>query len=104
MSSDEKKINKEGLTNQEFSFKYSVPIESVISETKLHNQTNKRLHIEKNDQLSLDDDQKTILKAYFDLGLLISEENEIRIYEDVRKLNYLFLDTKKVKKIKFSFH
>ena len=90
MSSDEKKINKEGLTNQEFSFKYSVPIESVISETKSHNQANKKLHIEKNGQLPLDDDQKTILKAYFDLGLLISEENDIRIYEDVRKLNYLF--------------
>ena len=58
MSSDEKKINKEGLTNQEFSFKYSVPIESVISETKSHIQANKKLHIEKNGQLPLDDDQK----------------------------------------------
>ena len=47
MSSDEKKINKEGLTNQEFSFKYSVPIESVISETKSHIQANKKLHIKK---------------------------------------------------------
>ena len=103
MSSDEKKINKEGLTNQEFSFKYSVPIESVISETKSHNQANKKLHIEKNGQLPLDDDQKTILKAYFDLGLLISEENDIRIYEDVRKLNYLFWIQEKLKKLNFHF-
>ena len=103
MSSDEKKINKEGLTNQEFSFKYSVPIETVISETKFHNQANKKLHIEKNGQLPLDDDQKTILKAYFDLGLLISEENDIRIYEDVRKLNYLFWIQEKLKKLNFHF-
>ena len=98
MSSDEKKINKEGLTNQEFSFKYSVPIESVISETKSHIQANKKLHIKKNGQLPLDDDQKTILKAYFDLGLLVSEENDIRIYEDVRKLNYLFWIQERLKK------
>ena len=39
------KINKEGLTNQEFSFKYSVPIESVILETKFHKLNKKLLSI-----------------------------------------------------------
>ena len=86
MSSDDNKIEKEGLTNLEFSFKYSIPIESVVSNS------NKKLNknLKQHSKRALDDDQSTILKAYHDLGLLVSDEKEIQIYEEVRKLNYLF--------------
>ena len=99
MSSDDNKIEKEGLTNLEFSFKYSIPIESVVSNSK--KKLNKDL--KQYSKRALDDDQSTILKAYHDLGLLVSDEKEIQIYEEVRKLNYLFWLKDKLKALDFQF-
>tara|TARA_B100000900_G_scaffold386421_1_gene376882 strand:+ start:2705 stop:3850 length:1146 start_codon:yes stop_codon:yes gene_type:complete len=99
MSSDDNKIKKEGLTNLEFSFKYSVPIESVVSNSS--KKLNKNLKELSN--IVLNDDQKTILKAYHDLNLLIVKENEIHIHEEVRKLNFLFWIKDKLHNLNFQF-
>ena len=99
MSSDDNKIKKEGLTNLEFSFKYSVPIESVVSNSS--KKLNKNLKELSN--IVLNDDQKTILKAYHDLNLLIVKEKEIQIHEEVRKLNFLFWLKDKLHNLNFQF-
>ena len=86
MSSKDKKIQKDGLTAQEYSFKHAIPIETILtSDDKLEKVSQNKLV---NNQANKE--QQNILKAYHDLKLLINADNNIHIYEEVRKLDYLY--------------
>ena len=100
MSSKDKKIQKDGLTTQEYSFKHAIPIEKVLS--------NNTPEVRKSDVRTVSNDQpneeqKDILKAYHDLKLLKSINSEIRIFEEVRKLDFLYWVENKLKTLGFMF-
>ena len=101
MSSKDKKIQKDGLTTQEYSFKHAIPIEKVLS--------NNTPEVRKSDVRTVSNDQpneeqKDILKAYHDLKRLKSINSEIRIFEEVRKLDFLYWVENKLKTLGFMFN
>ncbi len=101
MSSKDKKIQKYGLTSQEYSFKHAIPIEKVLS--------NNTPEVRKSDVRTVSNDQpneeqKDILKAYHDLKRLKSINSEIRIFEEVRKLDFLYWVENKLKTLGFMFN
>ena len=51
----------------------------------------------------LSEDQIIILKAYHDLNLLNIIDNEVRIYEEVRKLDFLYWVESKLNDLGFLF-
>ena len=61
MSSKDKKIQKDGLTIQEYSFKHAIPIETVLSNNTPENKKSD-VQTAPNDQPN--EEQKDILKAY----------------------------------------
>ena len=100
MSSKDKKIQKDGLTNQEYSFKHAIPIETVLS-NNLPEDKKSNVRTVANDELN--EQQKDILKAYHDLKRLKSINGEIRICEEVRKLDFLYWVENKLKTLGFMF-
>ena len=100
MSSKDKKIHREGLTTQEYSFKHALPIQTLITND---NSDEKSLESKVLINIDLNEDQKTILKAYHDLKLLNVVDNEFRIYEDVRKLDYLYWLKDKLHSLGFGY-
>ena len=64
MSSKDKKIQKDGLTNQEYSFKHAIPIETVLSN---NSPEDKKSDVQTVANDELNEQQKDILKAYHDL-------------------------------------
>lgn len=100
MSSKDKKIHREGLTAQEYSFKHALPIQTLITND---NSDEKSLESKVLINIDLNEDQKTILKAYHDLKLLNVVDNEFRIYEDVRKLDYLYWLKDKLHTLGFTY-
>ena len=87
MSSKDKKIEKNGLTTQEYSFKHAIPIETLLNNDSAE-EVKKTLQTISNNNPS--EEQKNILKAYQDLSLLKVVDSEIHIYEEIRKLDYLY--------------
>ena len=100
MSSKDKKIQKDGLTNQEYSFKHAIPIETVLSNNSPEDKIS-GVRTVTNDELN--EQQKDILKAYHDLKRLKSINSEIRIFEEVRKLDFLYWVENKLKTLGFMF-
>ncbi len=100
MSSKDKKIHREGLTAQEYSFKHALPIQTLITND---NSDEKSLESKVLINIDLNEDQKTILKAYHDLKLLNVVDNEFRIHEDVRKLDYLYWLKDKLHSLGFTY-
>jgi 6-pyruvoyl tetrahydropterin synthase/QueD family protein len=100
MSSKDKKIQREGLTAQEYSFKHALPIQTLIAND---NSDEKSLESKVLINKELNDDQKTILKAYHDLKLLNVIGNEVHIHEEVRKLDYLYWLNDKLHSLGFTF-
>ena len=100
MSSKDKKIQKDGLTNQEYSFKHAIPIETVLSNNSPEDKKSD-VRTVANDELN--EQQKDILKAYHDLKRLKSINSEIRIFEEVRKLDFLYWVENKLKTLGFRF-
>ena len=100
MSSKDKKIQKDGLTNQEYSFKHAIPIETVLSNNSPKDKKSD-VRTVSNDQPN--EQQKDILKAYHDLKRLKSINSEIRIFEEVRKLDFLYWVENKLKTLGFMF-
>ena len=100
MSSKDKKIHRDGLTAQEYSFKHALPIQTLITND---NSDEKSLESKVLINIDLNEDQKTILKAYHDLKLLNVVDNEFRIYEDVRKLDYLYWLKDKLHSLGFTY-
>ena len=100
MSSKDKKIHREGLTAQEYSFKHALPIQTLITND---NSDEKSLESKVLINIDLHEDQKTILKAYHDLKLLNAVDNEFRIHEDVRKLDYLYWLKDKLHSLGFTY-
>ena len=100
MSSKDKKIHREGLTAQEYSFKHALPIQTLITND---NSDEKSLESKVLINIDLNEDQKTILKAYHDLKLLNVVDNEFRIHEDVRKLDYLYWLKDKLHSLGFGY-
>ena len=100
MSSKDKKIQKDGLTNQEYSFKHAIPIETVLSNNSPEDKKSD-VRTVANDELN--EQQKDILKAYHDLKRLKSINSEIRIFEEVRKLDFLYWVENKLKTLGFMF-
>jgi len=100
MSSKDKKIQKDGLTNQEYSFKHAIPIETVLSNISPEDKKSD-VRTVSNDQPN--EQQKDILKAYHDLKRLKSINSEIRIFEEVRKLDFLYWVENKLKTLGFMF-
>ena len=100
MSSKDKKIHREGLTTQEYSFKHALPIQTLITND---NSDEKSLESKVLINIDLNEDQKTILKAYHDLKLLNAVDNEFRIHEDVRKLDYLYWLKDKLHSLGFTY-
>ena len=100
MSSKDKKIYKKGLTTQEYSFKHALPIESLISTDSIKE---KKLDVQHLAKKQLSEDQIIILKAYHDLNLLNIIDNEVRIYEEVRKLDFLYWVESKLNDLGFLF-
>ena len=100
MSSKDKKIQKDGLTNQEYSFKHAIPIETVLSNNSPEDKKS-GVRTVANDELN--EQQKDILKAYHDLKRLKSINSEIRIFEEVRKLDFLYWVENKLKTLGFMF-
>ena len=100
MSSKDKKIQKDGLTNQEYSFKHAIPIETVLSNISPKDKKSD-VRTVSNDQPN--EQQKDILKAYHDLKRLKSINSEIRIFEEVRKLDFLYWVENKLKTLGFMF-
>ena len=100
MSSKDKKIQKDGLTNQEYSFKHAIPIETVLSNNSPEDKKSD-VRTVSNDQPN--EQQKDILKAYHDLKRLKSINSEIRIFEEVRKLDFLYWVENKLKTLGFMF-
>jgi len=99
MSSEDKKIQREGLTNQEYSLKYALPLETLIS----NDSSKKKLKPKILKNKDLNQDQRIILKAYYDLKLIKVTDEEIQIYEDVRKLNYLYWLKDKLHNLEFNY-
>ena len=87
MSLKDKNRYKDGLTLQEYSLKHAIPIETLIN--PLESNKTKEI-LKKLVNVKITEKQKTILKAYNDLNKLIFKGGYIYIYEEVRKLNYLF--------------
>ena len=100
MSSKDKKIQREGLTAQEYSFKHALPIQTLITND---NSDEKSLESKVLINIDPNEDQKTILKAYHDLKLLNVVDNEFRIHEDVRKLDYLYWLKDKLHSLGFTY-
>ena len=100
MSSKDKKIHREGLTAQEYSFKHALPIQTLITND---NSDEKSLESKVLINIDPNEDQKTILKAYHDLKLLNVVDNEFRIHEDVRKLDYLYWLKDKLHSLGFTY-
>ena len=100
MSSKDKKIQKDGLTNQEYSFKHAIPIETVLSNNSSEDKKSD-VRTVSNDEPN--EQQKDILKAYHDLKRLKSINSEIRIFEEVRKLDFLYWVENKLKTLGFMF-
>ncbi|MDB2461256.1 6-carboxytetrahydropterin synthase [Gammaproteobacteria bacterium] len=100
MSSKDKKIQREGLTTQEYSFKHALPIQALIT-----NDSNdeKSLQSKLIINTDLNEDQRTILKAYHDLKLLNVIGNKLHIHEEVRKLDYLYWLNEKLSSLGFTF-
>ena len=99
MSSEDKKIQREGLTNQEYSLKYALPLETLIS----NDNSKKKLKPKILENKNLNQDQRIILKAYYDLKLIKVTDEEIQICEDVRKLNYLYWLKDKLHNLEFNY-
>lgn len=100
MSSKDKKIQRDGLTAQEYSFKHALPLETIIdnnTSSKEHKISKILTYKEPNSV------QKTILKAYHDLRLINIADNIVKINEDVRKLDYLFWINEQLKTLGFEF-
>ncbi len=100
MSSKDKKIQKDGLTNQEYSFKHAIPIETVLSNNSSEDKKSDARTVS-NDEPN--EQQKDILKAYHDLKRLKSINSEIRIFEEVRKLDFLYWVENKLKTLGFMY-
>ena len=100
MPSKDKKIHREGLTTQEYSFKHALPIQTLITND---NSDEKSLESKVLINIDLNEDQKTILKAYHDLKLLNVVDDEFRIHEDVRKLDYLYWLKDKLHTLGFTY-
>ena len=100
MSSKDKKIQREGLTAQEYSFKHALPIQKLISDD---NNDEKSLESKVLINADLNEDQRTILKAYHDLKLLNLIGNKLHIHEEVRKLDYLYWLNDKLSSLGFTF-
>ena len=100
MSSKDKKIQKDGLTNQEYSFKHAIPIETVLSNNSPEDKKSD-VRTVSNDEPN--EQQKDILKAYHDLKRLKSINSEIRIFEEVRKLDFLYWVENKLKTLGFMY-
>ena len=100
MSSKDKKIQKDGLTNQEYSFKHAIPIETVLSNNSSEDKKSD-VRTVSNDEPN--EQQKDILKAYHDLKRLKSINSEIRIFEEVRKLDFLYWVENKLKTLGFMY-
>ena len=88
MSSKDKKIQKNELTTQEYSFKHAIPIETLLNNHSAEEVQKTLQPISNNNP---NEEQKNILKAYQDLGLLKLVDSEIHIYEEIRKLDYLYI-------------
>ena len=100
MSSKDKKIKTEGLTTQEYSLKYALPLESLIPQ---NNSVEENTELHSFEKKIPNDEQRTILKAYYDLNLLNTLDNEVIIFEEVRKLDYLYWVREKVQDLGFLF-
>lgn len=100
MSSKDKKIKTEGLTTQEYSLKYALPLESLIHQ---NNSVEENTELHSFEKKIPNDEQRTILKAYYDLNLLNTLDNEVMIFEEVRKLDYLYWVREKVQDLGFLF-
>jgi len=100
MSSKDKKIQREGLTAQEYSFKHALPIQKLITDD---NNDEKSLESKVLINAGLNEDQRTILKAYHDLKLLNLIGNKLHIHEEVRKLDYLYWLNDKLSSLGFTF-
>ena len=100
MSSKDKKIQREGLTAQEYSLKYALPLQSL---TANEDSKNKKLESKFLIKKDLSHDQRTILRAYHDLKLMNVIGGEIRISEDVRKLDYLYWVKNKLLDLGFTY-
>ena len=99
MSDKDKKIQKDGITNQEYSFKHCVPIESVIKDNPQNEKLESKILID----VEPNQEQKDILKACHDLNILQFLDNEMCINEDVRKIEYLFWLNEKLKTLGFKY-
>ena len=100
MSSKDKKIQKDGLTTQEYSFKHAIPIETILAS----DDKSEKVSLDKLSNNQANKEQQNILKAYHDLKLLINVDNNIHIYEEVRKLDYLYWIENKLSSLDFKFH
>ena len=100
MSSKDKKIQRDGLTAQEYSFKHVLPLEALI-EKNISSKENKPSKIVSCKDPTLT--QKIILKAYHDLRLINILDNTVRIKEEVRKLDYLYWVNDQLKTLGFEF-
>ena len=101
MSSKDNKIQKNGLTTQEYSFKHAIPIETLLK-NESSAEVKKALQTISNNNPN--EEQKNILKAYQDLSLLKVVDSEIHIYEEIRKLDYLYWVENKLNNLGFIFH
>ena len=101
MSSKDNKIQKNGLTTQEYSFKHAIPIETLLK-NESSAEAKKALQTISNNNPN--EEQKNILKAYQDLSLLKVVDSEIHIYEEIRKLDYLYWVENKLNNLGFIFH
>ena len=99
MSDKDKKTQKGGITNQEYSFKHCVPLESVIKDNPQSEKLESKILID----VEPNQEQKDILKACHDLNILQFSDNEMHINEDVRKIEYLFWLNEKLKTLGFKY-
>ena len=99
MSDKDKKTQKDGITNQEYSFKHCVPLESVIKDNPHNEKLESKILID----VEPNQEQKDILKACHDLNMLQFSDNEMHINEDVRKIEYLFWLNEKLKTLGFEY-
>ena len=86
MSSKDNKIQKNGLTTQEYSFKHAIPIETLLK-NESSAEVKKALQTISNNNPN--EEQKNILKAYQDLSLLKVVDSESLIDEAMAIANVM---------------
>ena len=108
MNKDKNKIRKDKvkrkhpITDQEYSFKSSIPIEKVINNrSKKFNEIKSSLNSKKINKIS--SNQASILSAYNDLDLLTNDNECIYLKEDIRKLEYLLWVEKEMSSLGFEY-